>query len=185
MSTEIIIKELEIALKMAIGALTQEIAGIRSNRPSPALVEDLKIDYMGSVVVIKQLGSISVVPPRELVISLWDPSQVATVAKAIEDSKRGFTPAVRGSAIHINLPALSQERREELIKILKSITEKFRINIRSVRDEAIKKLTVAETAKTIDEDQKFRGKKKIQELVDKANADIETMLTKKEKEINE
>ncbi len=180
-----IIKELENRATALVSALSQEISAIRGNRPSPMLVEDLKIEYFGQLVPIKQLGSISVVPPRELVIALWDPSGITTVAKAIEDSKRGFSVAVRGSGIHINLPALSEERRNELIKLVKSVTEKSRIQLRALRDDANKRVQAGKAAKTITEDMETRGKKKIQEVTDKTNKEIDALLEKKTKEINE
>ncbi len=180
-----ILKDLQTKLAGILSALTQEVGGVRTSRPSPALVEDLKIEYYGQMVPIKQLGSISIVPPREMVISLWDPAGVSHVAKAIDEAKRGFSASTRGNAIHLNLPPLSQERREELVKLLKSFTEAARIQIRNGRDEANKKGEIAEKAKTISEDQKFNLKKKVQEAVDKTNKDIDALLEKKTKEINE
>lgn len=180
-----ILKELEQRAQALVVSLHTEVSGVRSNRPSPQLVEDLKIDYMGTQMMVKQLGSISVVPPRELVIALWDPSGSAQVAKAIDEAKRGFTTSVRGSAIHINLPPLTQERRDELTKLVKQIVEKGRIQLRSLRDDANKKLQAAKAAKTVTEDMETRGKKKIQEITDKTNKDIDSLLDKKTKEINE
>lgn len=180
-----ILKELEQRAAALISAVAGEVSGVRSNRPSPQLVEDLKIDYMGTQMMVKQLGSISVVPPRELVIALWDPSGANTVAKAIDDAKRGFTTSVRGSAIHINLPPLTQERRDELIKLVKQMVEKSRIQLRSLRDDANKKMQAGKAAKTITEDMEARGKKKIQEVTDKTNKEIDTLLDKKTREINE
>jgi len=180
-----IIKELEQRTASLLSVLSQEVAGIRGNRPSPLLLEDLKIEYFGEQVPVKQLGSISVIPPRELSIALWDPSGLQTVAKAIEDSKRGFSVSVRGNGIIISLPALSEERRTELVKLVKSITEKFRIQLRGQRDDANKKLQAAKAAKTVTEDMEARGKKRIQEITDRVNKEIEMLVEKKTKEINE
>lgn len=166
-------------------AIAGEVGGIRSNRPSPQLVEDLKIDYMGTPMVVKQLGSISIVPPREIVIALWDPSGAGQIAKAIDDAKRGFTTSVRGSAIHINLPALTQERRDELSKLVKQMVEKAKIQMRSLRDDANKKMQAGKAAKTITEDMERKGKQKIQDITDKKNKEIDALLEKKIKEINE
>lgn len=180
-----IIKDVQSRLSSAMSVLSQELAGVRTSRPSPALVEDLKIEYYDQLVPIKQLGSISIVPPREMVIALWDPAGAAQIAKAIEESKRGFSVSVRGSAIHLNLPPLSEERRAELVKIAKGFIESARIQVRGIRDEANKKLESAEKGKAISEDQKFQGKKKVQDLIDRTNKDIESLLEKKTKEINE
>lgn len=182
---ETIIKELEKRIQTLVAAFSQEVGGMRSNRPSPALVEDLKIEYFGSQVPIKQLGNISAVPPRELIISLWDPGSAAQVAKAIDEAKRGFTASVNGGTIRINLPPLSEERRVEMVKILKFVAEDARVKVRSARDDANKKVEAGESAGAITEDQRFRGKKKIQEIVDKGNKDIEAQVEKKSKEFFE
>ncbi len=103
-----IIKEFEKSVAAILSQFGGELAGVRTSRPSPQLVEDLKIDYMGEFMMVKQLGSISVIPPREMAINLWDASGVTVVAKALEDAKRGFTVSVRGGAVYISLPPLSQ-----------------------------------------------------------------------------
>ena len=176
-----IIKELKRRIETAMASLREELSVIRGNRPSPALVEDVKIEYFENQVPLKQLGSISVVPPREIVISLWDPSNIEVVSKAIEATKRGFNPSVRGQSIYVTLPQLTQERRDELIKITKQLAEKYKIELRNFRDDANKRLSAGE----LTEDQEFKGKKDIQEEINKANKDVEEILQRKETEINE
>lgn len=182
---EQIIKDFEKAAAALLGQYSAELAGVRTSRPSPALIEDLKIEYFEQLVPIKQLGSISIIPPREMAISLWDASGATTVAKALEDAKRGFTVSVRGGAIYISLPPLSQERREELIKLAKSLAEQNRIKVRSARESANKQLQAAKQAKAITEDMEARGKKKVQEVTDRTNKEIEMLIEKKVAEINE
>lgn len=182
---DIIVKALEKTVAGLVAQISGELAGVRSSRPSPSLVEDLKIDYLGQQMTVKQLGSLSIIPPREMAISLWDPSGTPVVAKALEDAKRGFTVSVRGNAIYLSLPPLSQERRDELAKLVKSMSEKTRIQVRAARDDANKKLSAAKSAKTLTEDMEARGKKKVQEAIDKANKDIDALVEKKTKEINE
>jgi ribosome recycling factor len=179
------IKDFEKAVTGVLSQLTGELAGVRTSRPSPQLVEDLKIEYFEQLVPIKQLGSISVIPPREMAINLWDASGVTVVAKALEDSKRGFTVSVRGGAVYVSLPPLSEERREEMSKLAKSICETYRIRIRAARESANKQLQSSKLAKSITEDMEARGKKKVQEITDKANKDIDALLAKKVVEINE
>jgi ribosome recycling factor len=180
-----IIKEFEKATAGVLSQFSGELAGMRTSRPSPALVEDLKIEYFEQMVPVKQLGSISVIPPREMAINLWDPSGAAAVAKAIDDAKRGFSVSVRGGAVYITLPPLSEERREELIKVAKGIAETFKIRIRGARESANKQLQAGKVAKEITEDMETRGKKKVQEITDKANKDIDAAIAKKVIEINE
>lgn len=182
---EQIVKEFEKIVAGLVSQLSGELAGVRTSRPSPALVEDLKIDYLGTLMTVKQLGSISIIPPREMAISLWDASGVTTVAKALEDAKRGFTVSVRGGAVYISLPPLSQERREELIKLAKSISEQYRIKVRGAREGANKQLQAGKAAKALTEDMEMRGKKKVQEATDRANREIDAMVAKKVVEINE
>ena len=178
------VKELEQKLKVIVDSFKQELLGIRTNRPSAKLVEDIRVDYAGQSLMIKQLGSISIVPPKEIDINVWDSSAVASVAKALESSKLGFSANIDGNLIRINLPSLTQERRDELAKLVKSIAEQNRIKIRAGRDDANKKIEQVFKAKTISEDQKFKDRKKIQEAVDKANNEIENLLTGKVQEIN-
>lgn len=182
---EELLKDLIVRVKSLVDGLKQELSGIRSNRPTSSLVEDIQIDYNGRMLRIKQLGSVTVVPPRTIQITVWDQDSVQKVAKALEDSKRGFVPNVQGGVIHINLPPLTEERRDELIRSVKGEAEKFRIRLRGIRDESNKSIESAFKAKAISEDQKFKSKKKVQETVDKANQDIEMMLGAKIKEIAE
>ncbi len=180
-----ILKDFEKSVAAILSALSGELGSVRTSRPSPQLIEDLKIDYMGTLMAVKQLGSISIIPPREMAISLWDASGVTIVAKALEDAKRGFTVSVRGGAIYIALPPLSQERRDEMSKLAKSIAEIYRIKIRGARESANKQLQVGKQAKTLTEDMETRGKKKVQEVTEKANKDIEAAVEKKVREIAE
>jgi len=182
---EDIIKELDNKVKGIVSGFNSEVGGMRSNRPTPQLIEDIKIEYFGQQVPVKQLGNVAIQPPRDLVLSLWDPSPIKEVAKALEDAKRGFSVSIQGNAIRISLPVLSQERREEMIKLLSQIAEQSRIRIRMAREDANKRIEAAEKAKVITEDMRARGKKKIQEAVDKANAEIAAMIDKKTTEFQE
>jgi len=166
-------------------AVKSELSGIRANRPTPHLVEDIKVSYAESMLPIKQLGSISIVPPREIQINVWDTGAVQAIAKAIENANIGMNPSIQGATVHMHMPSLNEERRNELMKITKTITERFRIQVRSIRDEINKKVQQLETAKEINEDEKFKLKKKIQEIVDATNASIDAMLEHKLKEIKE
>ncbi len=178
-------KELESKLKAISEYLRQEFSGVRTNRPNPKLIEDIKAEYFEVPTPIKQLGSIAIVPPCELQISVWDTNAVAPIAKAIEAAGMGLSVSVSGNIVRVSLPTLSEERRGELVKIAKTLSEESRIKVRGTRDEANKKAEVAEKAKTISEDAKFNLKKKIQEAVDKTNKEIESLLLMKIKEIEE
>ncbi|MEK9186041.1 MAG: ribosome recycling factor, partial [Patescibacteria group bacterium] len=116
-----IAKDLEQKLKTFVDGLRQEFLNIRTNRPTAKLVEDIKVDYLGQQLTIRQLGSITIVPPREIDISVWDKEALGAVIKAVEASGRGLTANTQGNLIRINLPTLTDERRQELIKLIKSI----------------------------------------------------------------
>lgn len=162
-----------------------EIKGLRTNRPSAALVENIKVHcYHNQVLTIKQLGFISVVPPREINIQLWDQSVAPNAVKAIETSELGLTAKVDGKIIRIHLPELTQERRQELIKRVKQIAENYRIQIRHCRDEVNKFIQASFEKKEIAEDRKFKLKEEVQKEVDKINDEIEEVVAFKINEIN-
>ncbi len=163
----------------------EQIAGIRSGRPSAKLVEDIVVDYFGQKLPVKQLGSISVIPPREIQISIWDNQAVNSAAKAIESSGLNVAANIDGNLIRINLPPLSNERRHELVKLVKKEAEEARIKIRHLRDERNKGIGRQEEEGEIGEDQKFKLKEDTQKTVDKANEEIEKILGNKIKEIEE
>ncbi len=180
-----IIKDLEASLRALSEGLKQELFNIRTNRPSAKLVENIKVDYLEQQLLIKQLGSISIVPPREINVSCWDKDAAGPVAKAIEISGLGVSASADGSLVRITLPQLTDDRRRDLEKLVKSLTEQVKIRVRNSRDDANKKIEAAFKAKDLSEDQKFNAKKKIQNAVDKTNQEIEALLSAKIKEIGE
>jgi ribosome recycling factor len=179
-----ITKDVEQKLKPLIDGLKQEFLNIRTNRPTTKLVEDIKVDYLGQQLTIRQMGSITIAPPREIDISVWDKEALGAVIKAIETSGRGLTANTQGNLIRINLPSLTDERRQEIIKLVKSIAEQTKMKIRASRDDANKKVEADFKSKIISEDQKFKSKDQIQKAVDKANLDLENLLVGKIQEIN-
>ena len=179
------IKNLEEELKKILETFRGELMGIRTNRPTAKLIEDIKVDYFDQKVPIKQLGSIGIVPPREIQVNVWDKTAVGRVAKAIEEANIGITPNVQGSIVRIILPPLSEERRKDLIKLIGKISETYRIRVRSLRDDSNKKIKKLEGDGDLREDEKFKAQEKIQELVNKANQNIDEILENKTKEIKE
>ncbi len=182
---EDLIRQLELQTKALVDALKQTLGAVRANRPSAQLLENVQVMYLDQQLTVRQLGSISVVPPREIQISVWDKGVVSAVAKAIENSSLRLQPSVQGNIVRVQMPALTAERREELTKLIKGETEKIKIKLRGGRDEANRKIETALKAKTISEDQKFKTKERVQKAVDKANQEIESLLQGKIKEISE
>lgn len=180
-----IIQELELKTSEIIKYFKEQLAGIRGGRPSPKLIEDISVEYFGQKMAIKQLGSISVIPPREIQISVWDKQAIPVISKAVETSNLRLVANTDGNLIRINLPPLSTERREELIKVSKKESEEVRIKIRNLRDEMNKKISALEEGGEINEDQKFKLKESVQKSIDKANEEIGQILENKVKEIEE
>jgi ribosome recycling factor len=178
-------KALEKLARPGVDNLKTELSGIRTNRPHPQLVEDIKVNYLDQQLSIKQLGSISIVPPREIDINVWDKGAMEPVMKAIETSGRGLTANSDGNLIRIYLPTLTDERRQELTKVVKNLTEQVKIRIRTLRDDTNKKIESAFKAKMLSEDQKFKAKEQVQKTTDKLNAEVELLLAGKIKEITE
>jgi len=180
-----ITKELESKSQSIVAHLKEEFSTIRTNRPSPKLVENVKVDYMEQQLTVQQLGSIAVVPPRQIVITCWDKNSTATVANAIEKAGLGVSVVADGTITRVNLPALTDDRRKELEKLVKSVAETSRISLRSARDEMNKKIESELKVKSITEDERFKLRDKVQKTIDAANKEIEESLLSKVKEINE
>jgi len=180
-----ILKTLEIKISETLKHFRDQLSGIRGSRPTSKLVEDISVEYFGQKLAIKQLGSINIIPPREIQISVWDKNVGSAILKAIESSNLNIGANLESNLIRINLPPLSGERRQELIKVAKKEAEEARIKIRSIRDEINKEINRQFEEKKITEDDKFKLKEKVQEKIDKVNKEIERILENKIREIEE
>lgn len=178
------IKDFEAKLKALAEALKTEFQSIRGNRPSPKMVEDIKVDCYNQQLPIKALASISIILPKEININVWDKSAVNAVAKAVENSNLKVTANTEGNLIRINLPPLTEERKKELEKIVRKTMEETRIKIRGLRDEINKEIKRKEDNKELSEDAAFRKKQEVQNIVDKINEEIEKLLDAKIQEIS-
>jgi len=178
-------KEAEDRMKGAIQALEDDLAGIRTGRASPALVEKLQVDYYGVPTPLIQLASISVPEPRSLLIRPFDASSLKDIERSILISDLGLTPNNDGKAIRLNLPPLTQERRVELVKIVSQRIEEARIAIRNVRRDSIKDLREFENEKMISEDDLKRGENEMQKITDRYIEEINEIGERKDKEILE
>lgn len=172
------LKDLEEKFTSITDGLKEELSSFRTNRPTPKLVENIKVPYMNQILLVKQLGSISVEPPRDLIVSVWDKNSLSVVAKTIESENLGLSVSPQGNVIRIRLPELTEERRRELEKLIRSSVEDARIKMRVERDAANKSINTEG-----DKDVKFRSKEEMQKLVDKFNETIEMMLKDKLNEI--
>jgi len=183
--SEQFLKDLDMALSGVVGKLKQDVGQIRGNRPSPEMLQDLKINVYDQTLTIRELGSLSVLPPRTLQVTLWDKDAVAAVTKAIEEAHMGLSVNNDGLNIRATLSPLGNERREEMMKLVKKTAEAARIQVRARREDAMKRLKDAESHKEITEDDLFKSREKIQKAVDKANGDIEAAAEGKLAELGE
>ena len=179
------LKDLEKALSGLVQRFSDELKAVRTSRPSVQLVEDIKVNYYEEDLPIKQLGSLGIRPPRDILITPWDKNAVGPITKAIEDAKRGFSVSADGAVVRVTLPPLTDERRAEFTKLVKKMSEEVRIQVRHHRDETIKKLKSAEDGKTLNEDEIFKAKERIQKMVDATNGNIEKALGEKLRELQE
>lgn len=167
----------------AIASLDKDFSKLRTGRASTALVDNIVVDYYGTPTPISQLASVSVPDPKTLTIQPWDKGAFGAVEKAILASDLGLTPNNDGSVIRITIPALTEDRRKELVKVAKKYTEDCKIAIRNVRRDLNDQLKAMEKDKEISEDERKKGEADVQKLTDDYVKAADSAVTKKEKEI--
>jgi ribosome recycling factor len=180
-----ILKEADLRMHAAIQNLDDDLAGIRTGRATPVLVEKLPIDYYGIPTPLMQLASISVPEPRGLLIKPFDPSSLKSIERAILTSDLGLTPNNDGKQIRLNLPALTEERRRELVKVVHGRLEEGRIAVRNIRRDLHNDLRGFEKEKLISEDDLKRGEEELQKITDRNVEEINKHGLHKEQEIME
>jgi ribosome recycling factor len=169
----------------AIGVLKDELAGVRTGRATPALLQRVVVDYYGTPVPIQQLASFSVPEPRTLVISPFDRNAIPTMEKAIMASDLGITPGNDGTVIRLSFPPLTEERRKELIKLVHHRGEEGRVAVRNIRRHSKEELEKLEREGGISEDDLVRSEKELQKLTDKHISDIDEVVAHKDAELKE
>ena len=179
------LKDAEHRMQGAIRALEEDLAGIRTGRASPALVERLPVEYYGTPTPLMQLASISVPEPRQLLIKPFDPSTLRAIERAIQTSDLGLNPNNDGKNIRLILPQLTEERRRELVKIVHHRVEEARVAIRNVRRDVKKDLKEFEDEKLISEDERKRAEDKLDDLTKEYIEKAEALGDRKEKEVME
>ncbi len=180
-----IIKECTSKMKAAVAVFETDLHGIRGGRASTALVERLHIDYYGTETPVKNLATISTPEPMQILIRPFDKSAVKSIEKAIRESDININPQSDGEAIRLNMPPLTRERRQELVKVLHKRTEEARVAIRNIRRHNNDDIKEFEKEKMISEDESAGGQEDVQKLTDKFIAEIEALSARKEKEILE
>ena len=183
MSSEFNEKNYSNKMDKSIQSLKKDISTLRTGRANVNMLDTIKIDVYGQLMPIEQLGTISVPEARLISIQVWDKSNTSLIESAIQKSELGINPQIDGQIIRLRIPDLTEERRKDLIKILKNMCEKSRVSIRNIRREANEELKKKQKDKTISEDQSKNYEKNIQKLTDNNIENIEKILSIKEKEI--
>ena len=183
MSNEFNEKNYSNKMDKSIQSLKKDISTLRTGRANVNMLDTIKIDVYGQLMPIEQLGTISVPEARLISIQVWDKSNISIIESAIQKSELGINPQIDGQIIRLRIPDLTEERRKDLIKILKNMGEKSRVSIRNIRREANEELKKKLKDKTISEDQIKIYEKNIQKLTDTNIENIEKILSIKEKEI--
>jgi ribosome recycling factor len=179
------VKEAETRMKGAIQTLEEDLAGIRTGRASPALVERLHVEYYGMPTPLMQLATINIPEARQIQIRPFDATSLKAIEKAILASELGLTPNNDGKIIRLNIPPLTEERRRDLVKVVHNRLEESRIAVRNVRRDLIKDLRDFEKEKLISEDDLKKAEEELQKLTDKYIQNIDAVGVHKEKEIME
>ena len=169
----------------SISSFKKDISTLRTGRANINMLDTIKVDCYGQLMPIEQLATVSVPEARLISIQVWDKTNVPLIDTAIQKSELGINPQIDGQIIRLRIPDLTEERRKDLIKILKNMGEKSRVSIRNIRREANEELKKKQKEKTISEDQSKNYEKNIQKLTDTNISNIDTILINKEKEISQ
>lgn len=180
-----VMQEAESRMKGAIKALEEDMNAIRTGRASPALVERLMVEYYGTPTPLQQLATIATPEPQLITIRPFDPKSLGTIEKAILASELGLTPTNDGKIIRLVIPPLTEQRRQELAKVVGRRVEEAKVAIRNIRRDALDDLREFEKEKLISEDEFFRARDDLQKLTDHYTEQVEKIGERKQQEIME
>jgi ribosome recycling factor len=178
-------KDARTRMRKSVNALQQEFAGVRTGRGNVGQLGQVVVDYYGSDVPLNQAASVHVEDARTLAVQPWDKSMVPKIEKAILNSGLGLNPATAGTVIRVPLPPLTEERRRELVKVVKQEAEQARVAIRNVRRDVNSDLKTMLKEKEITEDEERRAEEAVQKITDEAIAEVDAMLEQKERDLME
>lgn len=178
-----IVKDARHRMDVTIENFRQEIAKIRTGKATTALLDGVKVDYYGAMTPLNQVANVSVLDPHTLSITPWDKSMVQPIEKAILTADLGLNPASDGTNIRVPIPPLNEERRKELVKLVKKFGEDAKVAVRNVRRDANDHLKKEEKDKKISEDELKRLEDEVQKITDEHTEKIDELIEHKEKEI--
>jgi ribosome recycling factor len=185
MTVEAALKDAEQKMRRAIEHLHEDLSGVRTGRASPAVLSRVMVDYYGTHVPLNQLASFSVPEPRTLLVQPFDRNAMTAMEKAIQASDLGITPSNDGTVIRLAFPQLTEERRKDLIKVVRDRGEEGRVAVRNVRRHHKEELEKLEHGHTISEDDLKRAERELQKLTDRFVVEVDEALDHKEKELME
>ena len=185
MAIEDLVQDAGRRMDKSVEAAQAEFATLRTGRASPALLDRVQIDYYGQQTPLKQLATIGAPEPRMLTIQPFDPNSVSTIERAIQESDLGLTPSNDGKLIRLPIPQLTEERRKELVKVVRNMAEEGRVAVRNVRRDAIHHLKELVDTGEVGSDEEHRAEDRVQKLTDEHVHEIDELLKRKEAEIME
>lgn len=185
MEVKKIYAETEERMKKAVEAIKKEFASIRTGKATTSLLDGIKVDYYGTLTPLSQVANVSAPDARLLVIQPWEKKMIPEIGKAIQKSDLGLNPQSDANVIRLPIPPLTEERRKDLVKLVKKVTEEGKIALRNIRRDSIEALKKSEKDKEILEDESRKAQERVQKITEDFTEKIEELLKKKEQEIME
>jgi ribosome recycling factor len=185
MNTQQILKDAEERMEKALGKLRDDLKGLRTGRASPAMLDSLRVDYYGSPTPIKNIASVTCPDAASIVIKPYQANDLKEIEKAIRSSDLGLAPNNDGKVIRLTVPAMSGDQRKKMVQHIKKLAEEQKVSCRNIRRDANKHLDDAEKAKTMTEDDRDKGKEKVQDLLKNYEHKVDDLADKKGKEVME
>lgn len=179
------LKESQARMEKALDAIRREFAIVRTGKASPALLEHVRVDAYETKMPLEQLSTISAPEPRLLVVQPWDKSLMGAIEKAIRSADLGLNPSNDGNVIHVPIPPLNEERRQELVKLLHKMAEEGRVSLRNARRAAKDEVKAQMKSGDLSEDEGYRVLDQLQKLTDEYSEKVSTLLNAKEQEVKE
>jgi len=179
------LRDAEHRMQSAVTSLDRDLDTVRTGRARPALVETLKVEYYGTPTPLNQMAAVNAPEPRLITIQPWDKTQLGTIEKAIQKSDLGLTPTNDGNIIRLVVPALTEDRRKELVKVVHKKVEDARVAVRNVRRDSLDQLRKMQHDKTISDDDERRAQERLQKLTDRYVAEVDKHGQTKEQELLE
>ena len=183
LTPEEVLADVERRMNRAVEALDRELATLRTGRATPSLIENVSVDYYGTPTPLKQIASISAPDARAIMVQPWDRQSLRDIERSLMKSELGFNPSNDGNVITVPIPPLNQERRQELVRLLKRKIEDGKVSVRNVRRDGLESLRKLERDKAISQDQNRRSQDQLQKTTDSFIKNIDQVSTAKEAEI--